>query len=200
VAELLALAEAADAVDVPDGMSVPEELARREERLARIAEAKTKIEVRAKARFAREQAHHEATLKARQEKEETTGKKPGGRPPAPPQPGPGASDQVNLTDEDSRIMPVAGGGFEQACNAHAVVAEGSLLVVASDVTHDDSQVGPSSRAGDPGVSPARPKFRSTVGGRFRSDRCRGRATTPLRCRCGEDRDGAAGRAGRRTRH
>jgi hypothetical protein len=54
VAELLALAEAADAVGVPDGMSVPEELARCEERLARIAEAKTKIEARAKERFARE--------------------------------------------------------------------------------------------------------------------------------------------------
>ena len=33
VAELLARAEAADQADVPDGMSIPEELARREERL-----------------------------------------------------------------------------------------------------------------------------------------------------------------------
>ena len=40
VEELMALAEAADQADVPDGMSVPEELARREERLARIAAAK----------------------------------------------------------------------------------------------------------------------------------------------------------------
>jgi hypothetical protein len=30
-------------------------------------------------------------------------------------------------------MPVAGGGFEQCYNAQAVVAEGSLLVVAVDV-------------------------------------------------------------------
>ena len=48
VAELLALAEAADGADVPDGMSVPEELARREDRLARIAEAKAVIEARAR--------------------------------------------------------------------------------------------------------------------------------------------------------
>jgi hypothetical protein len=85
------------------------------------------------------------TLKARQEKEEATGKKPGGRPPAPPQPGPGAADQVNLTGEDSHVMPVAGGGFEQAYNAQAVVAEGSLLVVASDVTqavNDKQQIEP----------------------------------------------------------
>jgi len=84
-------------------------------------------------------------MKAREEKQQATGKKPGGKPPAPPQPGPGASDQVNLTDEDSRIMPVAGGGFEQAYNAQAVVAEGSLLVVAADVVqaaNDKQQVEP----------------------------------------------------------
>jgi hypothetical protein len=43
VAELLARAEAADRADVPDGMSIPEELARREKRLARLAEARAKI-------------------------------------------------------------------------------------------------------------------------------------------------------------
>jgi hypothetical protein len=47
--------------------------------------------------------------------------------------GPLPTDQVNLTDEDLRIMPVADGGFEQCYNAQAVVAEGSLLVVAADV-------------------------------------------------------------------
>ena len=47
VAELMALAEAADVADVPDGMSVPEELARREDRLAAIAVAKAAIEGRA---------------------------------------------------------------------------------------------------------------------------------------------------------
>ena len=39
VAELMAKAEAADQADVPDGMSIPEELARREQRLAAIARA-----------------------------------------------------------------------------------------------------------------------------------------------------------------
>jgi transposase len=104
VAELLALAEAADQTDVPDGMSVPEELARRADRLARLAEAKAKIEARARERCAREQAEDEAKLKARAKKEKTTGKKPGGKPPAAPTAAPGAKDQVNLTDEDSRIM------------------------------------------------------------------------------------------------
>ena len=56
VQELLALADAADGVNVPDGMSVPEELKRREDLLAAIAEAKAKIEARAAERFARESA------------------------------------------------------------------------------------------------------------------------------------------------
>lgn len=117
VQELMALAEATDQADVPDGMSVPEELARREQRLQRIAEAKAAIEARAKERFLREEAEHQAKLQAREEKAKKTGRKPGGRPPQPPMAGPGPTDQVNLTDEDSRIMPVAGGGFEQAYNA-----------------------------------------------------------------------------------
>ena len=145
VAELLALAEAADQADVPDGMSVPEELARREERLARLAQAKAAIEARARERFAREQAEHAAKLTARAEQEKATGKKPGGAPPAPPTPEPGAKDQINLTDADSRIMPVAGGGFEQAYNAQAAVATGSLLVVTADVVqaaNDKQQIAP----------------------------------------------------------
>ena len=145
VAELLALAEAADEADVPDGMSVPEELARREERLARIAEAKAAIEARAQERLAREQAEHEAKLREREAKAKQTGKRPGGRPSAPPVAGPGPKDQVNLTDQDSRIMPVAGGGFEQAYNAQAAVAAGSMLVLAHDVVqaaNDKQQVEP----------------------------------------------------------
>jgi hypothetical protein len=133
VAELMAKAEAADKADIPDGMSIPEELARRGERLKKIAEAKAKIEARAKERYEREKAEHEAKLAAREAKEKATGRKPGGKPPAPPVEGPLPTDQVNLTDEESRIMPVAGGGFEQCYNAQAIVAEGSLLVVAGDV-------------------------------------------------------------------
>ena len=82
VADLMAKAEAADQADVPDGMSIPEELARREERLAKLAEARAKIEARAKERYEREQAEHEAKLAARAAKTAATGKKPGGKPPA----------------------------------------------------------------------------------------------------------------------
>jgi hypothetical protein len=145
VAELMAKAEAADAADIPDGISIPDELARREERLHKIKAARATIEARAKERHAREMAEHEAKMAARDAKIAATGKKPGGKPPAPPVEGPDPKDQVNLTDEASRIMPVAGGGFEQCYNAQAAVAAGSLLVVATDVVqapNDKQQVEP----------------------------------------------------------
>ena len=129
----------------PDGMSIPDELARRETRLAKLAEVRAKIEARAKERFKHEQAEYEVKLAARQSKAETTGRKPGGKPPQPPVEGPLPTDQINLTDEDSRIMPVAGGGFEQCYNAQAVVAADSLLVVATDVVqaaNDKQQLAP----------------------------------------------------------
>ena len=145
VADLMAKAEAADTTDIPDGMSIPEELALREERLRKLSEARAKIEARARERYARELAEHEAKLAAREAKIAATGKKPGGKPPQPPTEGPQPSDQINLTDEESRIMPVAGGGFEQCYNAQAAVAVGSMLVVAVDVVqapNDKQQIEP----------------------------------------------------------
>ena len=145
VADLLAKAEAADQSDIPDGMSIPEELARREIRLAKLAEARAKIEARAKERYAREMAEHEAKLAVRDAKTAATGKNPGGKPPQPPVEGPLPKDQINLTDEESRIMPMPGGGFEQCYNAQAAVAADSLLVIAADVTqaaNDKQQIEP----------------------------------------------------------
>jgi transposase len=145
VAELMARAEAADAAEVVDGMSIPDELARREDRLAKLAEARAKIEAGAKERFAWEAAEHRAKLTAREAKTAATGKKPGGKPPAPPVAGPRPTDQVNLTDEDSRIMPVAGGGFDQCFNAQAVVTTESLLVIAGEIVqapNDKQQLAP----------------------------------------------------------
>ena len=134
VQQLLRLAERADAADIPDGMSIPQELERREVRLAAIAEAKGKMEARAQERLAQEQTEHQAKMAARAEQEKRTGKKPGGRPPAAPTGGVQDSEQINLTDDESRIMRVAGNGFEQCYNAQAAVAAGSLLVVAQFVT------------------------------------------------------------------
>ncbi|MDZ4251559.1 MAG: IS1182 family transposase [Sulfuritalea sp.] len=145
VQELLALAEAADQSSVPDGVSLPDEIKRREDRLAAIAVAKAKIEARAKERHEQEQAEYAAKMAARAEKEAATGKKPGGKPPTPPASGPRADDQINLTDEESRIMKVAGGGFEQCYNAQAVVDTESMLILVPHVTqatNDKEQVEP----------------------------------------------------------
>ena len=127
VKEMLARAEAADQEPLPKGMSIPKELARREARLAAIRQAKEQIETRAAERDALEQADFEAKMKAREEKSARTGKKPGGKPPAPPSCGVRPSDQINLTDEDSRIMPATGKGFEQSYNAQAAVDTESML-------------------------------------------------------------------------
>lgn len=134
VAELLAKAETADRADIPDGMNIPEELERREKRLAAIAAAKAEIERRAAERHAREKAVHEPKLEERARKERETGKKPRGKQPNFPQAGPTKKDQVNLTDEQSRIMPVSGGGFEQAYNAQAGVETASKLIVSTHLT------------------------------------------------------------------
>jgi transposase len=145
VKEMLARAEAADQEPLPEGLSLPAELKRREERLVAIRQAKAQIEARAAERDAQEKANFDAKMKAREDKTARTGKKPGGKPPAPPSPGVRPSDQINLTDADSRIMPATGKGFEQSYNAQAAVDTESLLVVAigmAQVATDKQQVEP----------------------------------------------------------
>jgi transposase len=145
VAELFRLAQQADAAETPEGMSVPEELARREQRLKAIEAAKAKIEARAQERFQREQADDEQKRMQRQMQEQSTGKKPRGREPPPPQAGPRQTDQINLTDEESRILPASGGGFTQGYNAQLAVDVDSLLIVGHGVVqaaNDKQQVKP----------------------------------------------------------
>ena len=86
-----------------------------------MATAKAKIAARAAERYSREKAEFDEKMSKREAKKKETGKKPGGKPPAEPQPGVKDSDQINLTDEESRIMKVSGGGFEQCYNAQAGV-------------------------------------------------------------------------------
>jgi len=130
---LLKLAEQSDSRPVNDGLDVPAEIARREKRLAAIAQAKTKIEERARERHAVEQQEYEAKCAKRQAKRDA-GKKPRGPDPEPPSSEPKAGDQVNLTDEESRIMPTSRGGFEQSYNAQAAVDTQTMLVVISNVS------------------------------------------------------------------
>lgn len=138
IEELLRKAHRADKEDLPEGMNIPEELARRESRLDAIAAAKAEIERRAAQRFAKEQEEHQAKVAAREAKEKATGKKPRGRTPTPPEPGPKSKDQVNLTDSDSRIMPSSSGGFDQAYNVQAAVDVDSMLIVENHITQQSN--------------------------------------------------------------
>jgi transposase len=134
VAELLEKAESADNADIPDGMDVPAEISIRRKRIAAIKEAKAEIERRAAQRHAEEQEAYDAKMAERAKKEQQTGKKTGGKPPQPPTPGPTEKDQVNLTDDQSRIMPTSGGGFEQAYNAQAGVDAETMLIVTTHLS------------------------------------------------------------------
>ena len=134
VAELMRQAENADAEDLPDGYDIPEELQRREDRLAGIARAKAELERRAAERYEQEQVEYEKKVEARRAKEEEPGKKAKGREPKAPISDVRPKDQVNLTDEESRIMPQSGGGFEQSYNAQASVDVESMMIVGQHLT------------------------------------------------------------------
>ncbi len=126
-------------------IDIPQELQRRQERLEKIAQVKSEIEARAQARYDQEKAEYEAKLRERAAKEKARGRKLGGKKPKAPEAGPKAKDQVNFTDGDSRIMPVSGGGFEQAYNAHASVDMGTMLIVGNHIsqnTNDKQEVEP----------------------------------------------------------
>jgi transposase len=156
VARLMAMAEAADTTEVADGMDIPEELERRQERLQAISEAKAKLETRAAERYAAEQAEYEAKKAERQAKAQASGRPPRGSEPKPPEPGVRNNDQINLTDEESRIMPASGKSFQQAYNVQAGVETESLLIVTQHVTqnaNDKREVAPTLEALKQGIEP-----------------------------------------------
>ncbi len=126
-------------------IDISQEAQRREERLEKIAQVKAEIEARAQARYEREKAEYEDKLRERAVKEKTRGRKLGGKQPKAPKAGPKAKDQVNFTDEESRIMPTSGGGFEQAYNAQASVDMDTMLIVGNHISqnpNDKQEVDP----------------------------------------------------------
>ena len=138
VQALLTLGEQADQGEstVPDGLVIEDELTLRQQRLAQLAKAKAVLEVRAQERYAADQAEYEAKLREREEKSQQQGRKPGGRPPQPPTPGPRDQDQYNFTDPDSRIMKNSTDeGFDQHYNAQVAVDQASLLIVATALSN-----------------------------------------------------------------
>ena len=134
VATLMQRAEQAEQSENAEQINVPEELARRQNRLAAIRAAKLAIAERVRQRDEQQQAEYQQKLDKRANQERSSGRKPRGNPPKPPESGPKPNDQINLTDEQSRIMPLSGGGFEQSYNAQALVDVTTHLIVAQHVT------------------------------------------------------------------
>jgi len=145
IAELMKKAEQADATPLDDGLSIPEELQRRAGRKAKLAAARAEMEVRALARVEQELEEYELKRAARAA-QRAAGKKPRGKEPQPPSGTPEAKDQVNFTDQESRIMKAGHGQhFEQAYNAQAAVEIESRLIVGAPVVNapnDKEQLAP----------------------------------------------------------
>ena len=135
VEELFHLAEVADGVGLPEGLSVAQEVEFRQARLARLAIARTALEARAEARYQAELAAYEEKLKERQRKVEESGRPARGRLPQAPEPGAREKDQYNFTDPESRIMKNStNDGFDQHYNTQVAVDQASLLIVAQAVS------------------------------------------------------------------
>jgi hypothetical protein len=138
VHELLELGEQADqgALRLPEGLVVEDEIAIRKGWLENLTGARTILEARAQERHSAEQAEYEAKLREREEKAKSSGRKPRGRNPKPPEAGPQDKDQYNFTDPDSRIMKNStDAGFDQHYNVQVAVDQESLLIVAPSLSN-----------------------------------------------------------------
>jgi len=133
VNELFTVGEQADQgeLPLPEDFVIADEIAIRQERLANLAQAKQVLEARAQERYAAEKAEYDAKLCEREEKARQDHRKPRGRTPKPPEPGPGDKDQYNFTDPDSRIMKNSTNtGVDQHYNVQVANDQESLVIVA----------------------------------------------------------------------
>ena len=134
VAKLVAKAEGEDGKPLEDGLSIPEEIGRREDRIKRLEEARRIIRRRYESEREEKQAKYEA-LEAKREAKRQAGKKPRGRKPKPPSDEPPGNKQYNFTDPESHIMK-EDGAFVQAFNAQAVVDTQSRFIIGERVTNE----------------------------------------------------------------
>ena len=152
-AEIEVLLKQAETVDAQDdavlgarrGDELPEELRRREDRLATIEAAMKRLEAEAQAAAAAEKQRREEADAERQR----TGTKRRGREPGPIVETPADKAQTNFTDPELSIMATANKGWEYCGNAQASVDGACQIIVACDVTdqcNDKQQAAPMAEA------------------------------------------------------
>ena len=139
-AEIAALVQQAQDLDAGEdavlgsrrGDELPDELARREQRLATIAAAQKRLEAAAQA-----EAEAERQRRAEAEAErQRTGRKRRGREPGPIDDTPDPKAQTNFTDPDLKIMKTSNKGWDYCGNAQAVVDGRCQIILACDVVPD----------------------------------------------------------------
>jgi len=152
-AEIKKLLEQAEQVDAEQdaalgsrrGDELPDELKRRTDRVAKIREAKERLEAEAAAKAAAEQQRRDQE----QAQREAAGRQRRGKEPAPVDPTPKDKAQTNFTDPEAKIMKQSNKGFAYSFNAQAVVDGEAQLIVAAEVTtqaNDKQQAVPLARA------------------------------------------------------
>jgi transposase len=127
------------------GDELPEELKRRTQRQAKIAEAKARLEAAAAAQAVAEQHRRDAA----QAEREAAGRQRRGKEPAPVDPTPEDKAQTNFTDPEAKIMKQSNKGFAYSFNAQAVVDGEAQIIVAASVTdqaNDKQQAVPMAQA------------------------------------------------------
>jgi hypothetical protein len=127
------------------GDELPAELKRREDRLAKIQEAKARLEAEARAKAEEEQHRRDEE----QAKRAAEGRPRRGKEPAPIDPTPEDKAQTNFTDPEAKIMKQSNKGFDYSYNAQAVVDSEAQIIVAAEVTNaanDKQQAVPMARA------------------------------------------------------
>jgi transposase len=128
IGALMKQAADADTSESVDPQKLPDEIARRENLLDKMQQARRELQRRAGERAAAEQREDEKNRANRTQQDE---KSDTGKPPAPPSTSPSPKEQANLTDPDSRLMRKNNRSeFIQGYNAQAVVdAEGTQLIL-----------------------------------------------------------------------
>jgi transposase len=127
------------------GDELPDELKRREDRLAKIREAKARLEAEARAKADEEQTRRDAE----QAQREAEGRKRRGKEPAPVNATPEDKAQTNFTDPQAKIMKQSNKGFDYSYNAQAVVDAEEQIIVAAETTkaaNDKEQAVPLAKA------------------------------------------------------